>query len=86
MQKEYLVADKSTSLLSAVNIGHNSIQDRHKGLRKHFKEEAETVTNHMKGVHHFRKDCYMQTAYASTVEKLSQYKVEKSTKKLEGIY
>ena len=70
MRTEYLVADTTTSNLSAVNIGHNSVTDRHKGMRKHFREEAQDIQKFTKGVHHTRKDCYMQTAYASTVGKL----------------
>merc|ERR1711991_1102175 len=70
MQKEYQVADSRTSNLSAVNIGHNSVTDRHKTLRRVFKEEPKEISEFTKGVHYSRKDCYMQTAYSSTVNKM----------------
>jgi hypothetical protein len=56
-------------------------------LREYFKEEAGVVTQHLKGVHHTRKDAYMQVAYASTVDKLSSYQKESSlNKSTYGIY
>ena len=41
-------------------------------MRAHFREEAQAVTSHLKGVHHFRKLPDMQTQYSSTVERLSK--------------
>lgn len=78
MQKEYQVADTRTSNLSAVNIGHNTVTDRHKTLRKIFKEEAQEIGEFTKGIHYSRKDCYMQTAYASTVSKMSDCQARSS--------
>ena len=66
------MADSTTSNLSAVNIGHNSVTDRHKGMRKYFREEAHDIQQFTKGVHYARKDCYMQTAYSSTVDKMCE--------------
>ena len=51
-------------------LGHNSVTDRHKTLRRVFKEEAKEISEFTKGVHYSRKDCYMQTAYSSTVNKM----------------
>ena len=57
---------------------------RHKGLRQYFKEEAAVVNEHMKGIHHTRKDRYMQVAYSSTVEKLCENRQNQPQHRIEG--
>jgi hypothetical protein len=52
-----------TSTLSAVNIGLTDTTDRHKDLRKYFKEEAVKVSEHMAGVHYANKLPDMQVCY-----------------------
>jgi hypothetical protein len=54
-------------------------------MRQYFKEEASLVNEYMRGVHHTQKDRYMQVAYASTVDKLTQYKSEQAHLKATGL-
>jgi hypothetical protein len=53
-------------------------------MRQYFKEEAAVVNDYMKGVHHTKKDRYMQVFYASTVDKLTDYKKAEVQQKFKG--
>jgi hypothetical protein len=67
-----------TSPFSATNIGLNTKSNKHDAAKEYFKREANDIQNYLKGVHHTRKDTYMQVQYASTVDKLGKCLQEKS--------
>lgn len=63
---------KTPSPFSATMIGAHTDTSKEALVRKHFREEAQQVSNHLQGVHHTRKLAYMQVDYSDTVQKLGK--------------
>lgn len=70
---------RKVSPWSATEIGHSSAGPDNRGMKKHFREEGQKITEFLKGSHHARKLSHMQVSYSDTVGKLSKFQEEVPT-------